>query len=121
MAAAAKIYFAVNTIETAQIVSQMLGRETIVVESGGSQCSGGSNTGWSESHESTSRSGGTNRGWSANDNWQQAPRELLKPEEVLALPPRLAITFPGGGTPPVLTRLVRYFEEPGLFKPAGGG
>jgi hypothetical protein len=33
------------------------------------------------------------------------------------LPPRTAITFAGGGMPPVCTNLVRYFEEPGLFKP----
>ncbi len=43
----------------------------------------------------------------------------MKPEEVLALPPRLAITFPGGGLPPVATTLVRSFEEPGLFQRPG--
>jgi hypothetical protein len=45
----------------------------------------------------------------------------LKPEEILGLPPLTAITFPGGGVPPVCTRLVRYFEEPRLAKLANGG
>src|SRR5262249_21995330 len=80
--------------------------------------SGGDNKGWSESTRDTTRSGGSNKGWSNTDSLKQAPRELLKPEEVLMLPPRTAITFPGGGMPPVCTNLVRYFEEPGLFKPA---
>src|SRR5262249_23998192 len=41
---------------------------------------------------------------------------LLRPEEILTLPPRWAISFPGGRCPPVLTSMVRYFEEPKLFK-----
>ncbi len=42
-------------------------------------------------------------------------RKLLKPEEVLALNPRVAITFTPGYRP-ILTRTVRWFEEPGLFR-----
>jgi type IV secretion system protein VirD4 len=114
-----QIYFSVRDLQTANQVSSMLGKETIVVESGGGGRSGGSNTGWSEGAGNSSRSGGSNTGWSTNENWQQAPRELLKPEEVLTLPPRLAITFPGGGVPPVATTLVPHFQEPGLFKPLG--
>jgi len=110
----------ISDIQTAQVVSAMLGKETIVVEGGGSGESGGTNSGWSQSGQGTSTSGGSNTGWNRNESWQQAPRELLKPEEVLALPPLIAITFPGGGVPPVCTRLVRYFEEPGLAKLASG-
>jgi type IV secretion system protein VirD4 len=121
MSSASKIYFGVSDIQTAQVVSGMLGKETIVVEGGGSGRSGGSNSGWSQSGQGGSYSGGNNTGWNRNDSWQQAPRELLKPEEVLALPPRIAITFPGGGVPPVCTKLVRYFEEPRLAKLANGG
>jgi type IV secretion system protein VirD4 len=121
MSSASKIYFGVSDIQTAQVVSSMLGKETIIVEGGGSGTSGGNNTGWSRSSQGGSYSGGSNSGWNSNDSWQQAPRELLKPEEVLALPPRIALTFPGGGVPPVCTRLVRYFEEPRLAELARGG
>ncbi len=114
-----QVYFSVRDLQTANLVSSMLGRETIAVESGGTGRSGGSNTGWSQGTGGGNQSGGRNSGWSSNEGWQQAPRELLKPEEVLALPPRLAITFPGGGLPPVATTLVRYFEEPGVFRPRG--
>jgi len=121
MSSASKIYFGVSDIQTAQVVSGMLGKATIVVEGGGSGRSGGSNSGWSQSSQGSGTSGGSNTGWNSNESWQQAPRELLKPEEVLALPPLTAITFPGGGVPPVCTRLVRYFEEPRLAKLASGG
>lgn len=121
MSASAKVYFGVSDIQTAQVVSSMLGKETIIVEGGGSGRSGGSNTGWSQGSQGGSFSGGSNTGWSTNDSWQQIPRELLKPEEVLALPPLTAITFPGDGVPPVATRLIRYFEEPRLAELASGG
>jgi type IV secretion system protein VirD4 len=121
MSSASKIYFGVSDIQTAQVVSAMLGKETIVVEGGGSGTSGGSNRGWSQSAQGGSTSGGSNNGWNSNESWQQAPRELLKPEEVISLPPLIAISFPGGGVPPVCTRLVRHFEEPRLAKLASGG
>lgn len=59
MFSASKIYFGVSDFQTAQVVSSMLGKATIVVESGGSGRSGGSNTGWSEGHQGTSYSGGS--------------------------------------------------------------
>ncbi len=121
MSSASKIYFGVSEIQTGQVVTSMLGKETIIVEGGGSGMSGGRNIGWSQGSQGGSYSGGNNSGWNSNDSWQQAPRELLKPEEVLALPPLVAITFPGGGVPPVCTRLVRHFEEPRLAKLARGG
>jgi type IV secretion system protein VirD4 len=121
MSSAAKVYFGISDIQTAQVVSAMAGKETVVVEGGGWGRSGGSNSGWSQGSQGGSYSGGSNSGWNSNDSWQQAPRELLKPEEVLGLPPRIAITFPGGGVPPVCTRLVRHFEEPRLAQLANGG
>ena len=45
-----------------------------------------------------------------NDNWAPQARRLLKPEEVTALPGRLAITFTPG-VPPLLTNLIRFYEE----------
>src|SRR5262249_21130168 len=51
-------------------------------------------------------------------NWSQSKRELLTPDEVLNLDPRTAITLTPG-VRPVATTLIRYYEEPGLFRPRG--
>ncbi len=116
----AKIFFGVQDIQTATLVSSMLGKQTIIVESGGSGTSGGRNSGSSSGSSGFSSNAGDNQGWSSNDNWQQGPRELLTPDEVLRIPPRYAITFPGGGVAPVLTYMLRYFEEPWLYQRSGG-
>ena len=49
-------------------------------------------------------------------------RRLLKPEELMALHPRTAITF-APGVPPIRTWLLRYYEEKSLFheRPSSGG
>lgn len=110
-----QVFFGVNDPQTAELVSNRLGEETIVIGSGGR--SGG-----------TSRQNGgqgqDNRSYSENwsDNWQQHGRKLLKPEEVLALNERTAITFTPG-VPPICTTLVRYYEHdfgkrPARFWPA---
>jgi len=97
-----QVFFGVNELETAEYVSNRLGEQTIVVESGGtsrgtSQQCGGRDFG---SYTISSNS---------NHNWQQHGRKLLKTEEVLALSPRTAITF-APGVPPICTRLIRYYE-----------
>lgn len=96
-----QVFFSVNDNDTAEYVSTRLGEETIVVDSGGR--SGG----WSKQPNERSYS----QNW--NSGWQQIARKLLKPEEILQLRPRTAITF-HPGCPPICTTLVRYFEEPGL-------
>lgn len=95
---------------TGDYVSARLGEETIAAKSGGTSVG-----------RSTSRSaGGNQESWShtSNENWQQQARRLLKPEEVAALPPRVAITFTPG-VPPIRTWLLRYYENPGLGLPPG--
>lgn len=107
-----QIYAGVNDMPTAEYVSSRLGDKTIIVTSGGSgrgtsrQSSDGMN------HSSRSDSDNT------NDNWAQQARRLLKPEEVLALHPRVAITFTPN-VPPIRTWLLRYYEEP-MFGGQGG-
>ena len=54
--------------------------------------------------------GSTSYSVNSNDNWQQGARRLLKPEEVLGLSERIAITFTPG-IPPIWTTLVRYYER----------
>jgi type IV secretion system protein VirD4 len=103
-----QIYFSVNDNGTAEIVSARLGDETIIVESGGTS-RGSSSSMSTGSHASSSQSNSSN----TNHNWNQQARRLLKPEEVIALPPRVAITFTPG-LPPIRTTTVRSYEEKNL-------
>jgi type IV secretion system protein VirD4 len=110
-----QVFFAVNDLPTAEYVSNRLGSTTIPV------ASGGSSTGRSSSSTFGGQGAGSwNSGTSSgrNDNWSQIARKLLHPDEILNLDPRTAITFTPG-VPPVLTRLLRYFEERGLTRPPG--
>ena len=102
-----QIYFGVNEMQTAEIVSSRLGDQTIVVESGGTSVGTSHQHSFGgHSHESSSHS------HNSNSNWQQQARRLLKPEEVIGLSPRTAITFTPG-MPPICTSLIRHYEEPG--------
>lgn len=105
-----QVFFGVNDNETAKYVSERLGDETIVIASGGTS-SGTSRQGGDSGQRSSSHS--TNQ----NDNWSQQARRLLKPEEVMALPERIAISFMPG-VPALMTRLIRYYEKPGLIRRA---
>jgi type IV secretion system protein VirD4 len=98
-----QVLFGTNDLPTAEYVSNRLGEQTIVVASGG--------TGTGVSHQMSSKGdGSTTRSKNASDNWSQLGRKLLKPEEVLALDKRIAITFTPE-VPPIWTTLVRYYEE----------
>jgi type IV secretion system protein VirD4 len=102
-----QIFFGVNDKDTAQYVSDRLGEETIIVNSGGTQ----RGRSWQGSTSGPPTEGNS---FNRSDNWGQQARRLLKPEEVAALPSRTAITFTPG-IPPVKTTLIRYYEE----KPLG--
>jgi type IV secretion system protein VirD4 len=109
-----QIYFGVNDNQTAEQVSSRLGESTIIVESGGR--SSGNSSNWSSSQQGAQH--GSSGSDNSSSNWAQQARKLLKPEEILTLDPRLAITF----TPnvrPILTRLARYYEEPKLGRRSG--
>lgn len=103
MANVTQVYFGTADNETAKLVSERLGEETIIVSSGGTS-TGTSHQGGDQGQRSTSYS--TN----SSDNWAQQGRRLLKPEEVMALPDRIAITFTPG-VPPICSRLVRFYES----------
>jgi type IV secretion system protein VirD4 len=100
-----QIFFGVNDNPTADYVSNRLGEETIVVDSGGTTHGGSSQ--WSHGAQPSSGGGSSH---SSNANWQQQARRLLKPEEVMAASPRMAITFTPG-VRPICTMLLRYYEE----------
>ncbi len=97
-----QVFFGVNDPQTAEYVSSRLGETTITTESGG--------TSQSRSTQQSHQGDTTSYSTSSNQNWQYMGRKLLKPEEVTALPERIAITFTPG-VPPIATRLVRYYEK----------
>ncbi len=105
-----QVYFGVNDLATAEHVSGRLGEETVIVESGGTSRGTSSQT----SRNGTETSVGRSR--NSNDNWQQQAHKLLKPDEVMALSSRTAITFTPGYRP-IWTTLLRYYEEKGLTRP----
>jgi type IV secretion system protein VirD4 len=112
-----KVFFGTSELQTAQFISQSLGAQTIIVESGGS------NTGWSKNRSSSSggsysESTGSSYSGGSSSNWQQQKRELLQPDEVMNLSPRTAITLMPG-VRPIWTTLIRYYEEKQLFKRRG--
>ena len=108
-----QVFFGVNDNATADYVSNRLGDATVVVDSGGE--SRGSSQQHTQGGQANSSSGHSD---TTNSNWQQQARRLLKPDEVLMLPPRDAITFTPG-VPPVRTKLIRYYEEKSLGKEPG--
>lgn len=98
------VFFSVNGYQEAEYISNRLGEQTIVVGSGGTS------RGTSRQHNDQGMNGNYGTSSNANDNWQLQARRLLKPEEVMALSPRTAITFTPG-VRPIATQLVRYYEE----------
>ena len=113
-----QIFFGVNDQQTAEMVSNRLGEKTIVVNSGGTSKGTSHSFSRGPHHNVTDGSSGNQ-----NKNWQQQARKLLKPEEVIALPQRTALTFTPG-VRPVMTTLIRHYEEnlnPGWFRRARAG
>ena len=98
-----QVFFGVNDQQTAEYVSNRLGEQTIVVESGGTS------SGRSRSNDDKSGTTNTSSSWNRSDNWQQHARKLLKPEEVTALSQRVAITL-SPDAPPLWSQLIRYYE-----------
>jgi type IV secretion system protein VirD4 len=100
-----QIYFGIQSYETAERVSKMLGTATNVLESANE----------SESR-SWQRSGGNPQGdgvtvnRSYGKNWSEHGRELLRPEEVLTLHGDYLLAFLRG-LPPILARRVKFFED----------
>jgi type IV secretion system protein VirD4 len=112
LANTAQIFFSTAEFDTAEKISKRLGNATILVDSWGSSRGYSLQEGMQRS-ESRSRNKDTKT--------QQQKRALLEPDEVLALDPRQAITFcPGSCRRPMLTKLVRYYEQrlrpPGRFR-----
>jgi type IV secretion system protein VirD4 len=104
-----KMFFGVRDFATAEMVSNYSGTTTISVTSHttsrGSTTSGGSIF----SSEKYSRS--TNEGTS--ETRSETGRKLLMPDEIIQLPPDLAVIL-SKGVPPILAGLAKYYESPEL-------
>lgn len=99
-----QVFFGVNDQQTSEYVSSRLGESTIIVDSGGT------NNGESRQVSSPEPNTSLSESWGSNSNWSQQARKLLKPEEVVALPVRTAVTLTPG-VPPIRTTLTRYYED----------
>ncbi|WP_020472424.1 type IV secretory system conjugative DNA transfer family protein [Zavarzinella formosa] len=97
-----QIYFGINDYQTAEQVSKMLGESTITISSGG--------TGSSKSQPGSGDKGGASYSTSASNNWQFGGRSLMRPDELLNLDKRVAITFMPGYRP-ISTWLCRSYES----------
>jgi type IV secretion system protein VirD4 len=103
------VYAGVNDLQTAEYVSARLGEETIIVQSGGTS------TGRSRQTSDHANQGSTSYSVNSSANYQQSGRKLLKPEEILALDERIAITLRPGRRP-IWTTLERYYETKRSWK-----
>jgi type IV secretion system protein VirD4 len=99
-----QIFVGVCDNQTAEYVSARLGAATIEV----------AGTSTNSNRSSNGLIGKTTYSRGQSTNWSYLKRELLQPAEVMALPQTTAITF-SPGLPPIATKLVRFFEDPGLF------
>jgi type IV secretion system protein VirD4 len=111
-----QIYFGVNDLETAEMVSRRLGERTLMIENYSSSRGGSAQY----PHLMTAQNmGSSGTSWNESSSTQQLGRSLLKPEEVLNLSERVAIIF-AQGVPPIKTWLVRYYEN-AFRRPGKGG
>jgi len=99
-----QVYWAVQDFATAESISNRLGETTIVTQSGGSS------SGRSRQSPDQGNHGSTSYSVNSNANWAEHNRRLLRPEEVLGLDERIAISF-CPGLPPLWTTLERYYEN----------
>lgn len=106
-----QVFFAANDKATADYVSDRLGEWTQTLASGGS--SRGS------SRQESPQGSNAGSSWGTNASWQLGGRWLLRPEEVVRLDPRVAVTF-HRNLPPLATYLTRHYEESGNEPPGAG-
>jgi type IV secretion system protein VirD4 len=104
-----KMFFCVRDFATAELVSNYAGTTTIAVTS--HQKSRGSSTSGGNIFSSEKYSRSTNESTSVTTS--ETGRKLLMPDEILQLPPDLAVILTKG-VPPILAGLAKYYETPEL-------
>ena len=103
LANVSQVYFGVNN-SLADQLSARIGEQTIVVNSGGHSSGSSRSRSMGGMQDSVSYSETTSR------NWSFLGRRLLKPEEILTMSERIALTFVPG-IRPIRTVLERYYEK----------
>ncbi len=98
-------YFGINSYETAEEISKRIGDATIGIETENYQSGDSHSSGMTAQQQSSSRSR------SKTLNRSEIARRLLKPEEVLTLPPDVCLIF-HKHLPVCVGRLVKFFEAP---------
>jgi type IV secretion system protein VirD4 len=104
-ASVASVFCGVNDYRTAQEVSQWIGQTT--VESQSYQSSDNWGKSWNQSHHDHSQGG--SYGGGSSMTYAQVGRALIQPEEVLQLPPSMAIALLPG-VRPVLFEKTPYYQ-----------
>jgi type IV secretion system protein VirD4 len=104
-----KMFFGIRDYATAEMVSNYAGMTTITVtshtKSQGSTTSGGLFMGGNKYSRSTNES--------TSQTQSETGRKLLMPDEILQLPPNLAVIL-SKGVPPILAALTKYYATPEL-------
>lgn len=108
-ATVACVYASTSDFRTAKDVSEWIGQTTVYARSE----QHGRNWGGSRTTESASPSSSTNWGGNSSTSFNEVGRSLLRPEEVLQLPRRLAIVLLPN-VRPILTEKVPYFTRSGM-------
>lgn len=103
-------YFGTNAYDSAEAISKRIGEFTLT------NTTYSENTGWSQPTETVGqqRQPGSRSGGSSVSTSDMA-RRLIKPEEILGLPDDTAIIL-HRNVPPVLARLLRYYDAPEFRK-----
>ena len=102
LANVSQMYFGINDFQSAEMVSNAIGDGTVITDSGGRNLGG--------SVSNSPQGATTGSSWGRNDNWGTTGRKLIQPAELMRLSPRTAVTLVPG-TPPIVTRLVRLYEQ----------
>ncbi len=102
-------FFGINAIDSADLISRRLGDATITTESFQE------GTSYSRSTEGNGQPQTGSHSTSSTTSYSEMARRLLKPEEVIRLPEDMVVIF-HRNLPPILARLVKYFEAPEFRK-----
>ena len=105
LATTSNIFLGAHDSATCEEISKRCGSETVIVESGG--------TSKNYSRQSPDKGGTASHSVShgTSENWSFIGKSLARPEQVAALPDRVAITFTPGVGGPIMTWVTRFYEE----------
>ena len=107
-----QMFFGLSSYDTSEVVSKRIGDATVLVESINQNASQSHSTGGGGREQSQ---GNYSSGWSTTIS--ETARRLMKPEEILTLPPNCMLLF-AKNLPVIPVKLVRHYADPAFL---GGG